>query len=203
MTAAVRRLLVGGTAGGVGTTTITALVFTTVRDRTGAGPTLLDHTAGDLGARLADGDEVSRVDDRLELTDLGPRALDVGVAELADPAVVLTMVSAATPVGVGLAAAGVQSVQHAHGPAGLARTVVVLVGVHGRHRLARPLAPLVASAHLRGVVVVPPDLAIAAGGRIPSSRTRPGTRRALDDLVELLHAGRRAQPASWSWSLPG
>jgi hypothetical protein len=97
-----RRLLVAGTAGGVGTTTVAALLFAELRD-TGDAPFLIDHTGGDLGPRLPGGDEVTAVDHRFRLHDLG-RNVGVAAAELADPGTSLIMVTAATPLGRTLAA---------------------------------------------------------------------------------------------------
>lgn len=74
-------VLVAGTAGGVGTTTVTALLFDALRQDSAGAPRLLDHSAGELGLRLSEGDDVpavTRVDD--------PRAL-------------LILATAATPLG--------------------------------------------------------------------------------------------------------
>lgn len=183
------RLLVAGTAGGVGTTTVTALVFSTLRDRSPEAPVLLDHTAGTLGARLADGDEVRQLDQRLVLHDLGRQGVPVGIAALADQAVVLIVVAAATPIGCVLAQEAVTAVAAEHGADGLSRTVLALVGVHGRYRIARHVRDITATPDLRGVVVVPRDLALAAGGRIPLARLTRPTRAAVDELLDLLQAG--------------
>ena len=98
-----RRVLVAGTAGGVGTTTVTALLFRSWSGNAGA-PQLADHTAGSLFARLTDGDEVGRIDDGTLLVDAGPLgwALVHG-AERADPPASFVLVTAATPVGCDLA----------------------------------------------------------------------------------------------------
>ena len=194
------RYAVVGTAGGVGVTTVTSLLFSALRDSGPSAPLLLDHTAGRLGLRLADGDgveadgleadgveadrvgadEVRAVDHRRLLHDLGPQ--DVGVAALSDSGVVLIVVTAANPVGVQLATEVLDGVRAAHGPDGLARTVVVLAGVSGRVRIGRGRAGLQASG-ARAVLQLAPDLALAAGGRVPSGRLSRRTQRFAAELA--------------------
>ncbi len=189
-TAGRSRYAVVGTAGGVGVTTVTSLLFSALRDSGPSAPLLLDHTAGGLGLRLAGGDEapadeVRAVDHRRLLHDLGPQARDAGVAALGDPDVVLVVVTAANPVGVRLAGEVLDGVRAAVGPDGLARTIVVLAGVDGRVRTGRGLAGLQASG-ARAVLQLAPDLALAAGGRIPSGRLSRRTQRFTTELVGAL-----------------
>lgn len=180
------QVLVGGTAGGVGTTTIAALLFSSLSHRRDVGPRLLDHTAGTLGRRLPEGDEVTRVDEDLLLHDLGPHAL-VGAARLAEPTTMLTAVTAATPNGCALAGELLAGIDERYGRSGLARTTVALVGVFGRHRLPE-VAALTATPYVRGVVVFPPDPALAAGGRIPLARLSRPSLASLDALKASLLA---------------
>lgn len=196
MSAPTRQVLVAGTAGGVGTTTVTALLFARLRDRSGGAPTLFDHTAGRLGARLPEGDQARLVTEQLVLHDLGRHAQSVGVAALAEPACVLVVVSAATPVGCGLAAATLDEVRRSAGGDGLSRTVLVLAEVFGRHRLRSQVRALAAEPGPAGVVVLPADSALATGGRIPQSRLSPATGRSVEALLDLVLPGRRAQPVS-------
>ncbi|WP_375425307.1 hypothetical protein [uncultured Friedmanniella sp.] len=183
MTGPAQRVLVAGTGGGVGTTTLTALLFARLRDRSGGAPRLLDHTGGSLGARLPDGDEVRLVDELVSLHDLGPLALAAGVPALADPAAVLVVVSAATPVGVELAVAARTAVGDLT-PEALSRTVLVLVEVFGRHRLRRELRALTGGPQPADVLVLREDPALAAGGRIRLSRLSPATLRSTAALLD-------------------
>lgn len=181
-------IVVAGTAGGVGTTTVTALLFEALGRVGGAAPRPLDHTAGDLGGRLPSGDKVDEVDEHVRLHDLGRHALTSGTKRLADPDVRLVVVSAATPAGCALAQQCLDAVVSKHGAAGVSSTVVVLSGVFGRHRIRR----LVLGLHrpqLGGLVSIPADLALAAGGRILPSRLSRGTRNAVQTLVAALGGG--------------
>lgn len=189
------RLLLAGTAGGVGTTTVTALLFAAARDFGPAAPVLLDHTAGRLGHRLAGGDQVRSIDDRKALHDLGPNAVTVGVAEIGDPGAVLIVVSAATPLGCQLAGETVQAVRNAHGPDALSRTALVVVSVFGRSSIARPLAGL-ASSGVRAVLQLGADPALALGGRIPTGRLSRASRGFGDQLLSAVQAaGPHSRPS--------
>jgi hypothetical protein len=186
-----RQVLVAGTAGGVGTTTITALLFSDWGGRSGA-PRLADHTAGDLGRRLSDGDQVGRLDESAVLVDVGPTAWSV-VDELADRRRRLVIVTAASPLGCDLAAECLERVETTSGADGLARTALAVVGAGGRHRVAGRVRALGASRpELLGLVVVGPDPALAAGGRIPWSRLGRRTREASAQLAGMIAEGRTA-----------
>lgn len=177
------QVLVAGTAGGVGTTTVTALLFSAWAGRAGA-PRLADHTAGTLGRRLAEGDEVGRLDDRTVLVDVGATAY-AATAELSDPGVRLVLVTAATSLGCELAEECLQRVRGA-GAGAAARTTLVAVGVHGRARIAARLRTLTAEhPGLRGSLVLDRDSALAAGGRIPRARLGRATQRMVEELAAL------------------
>jgi hypothetical protein len=181
----VRRVLVAGTAGGVGTTTITALLFSAWTGRAGA-PRLADHTAGTLGRRLAEGDEVGRLDDGVVLSDAGAHAFDLG-EELADPQVSLVLVTAATPVGCALAERCLDRLRGGPGVPALSQMTLATVTVFGRHRIAGRVQALSAEVpELAGVVHFPADPALAAGGRIPLARLGRGTREATEKLAGLI-----------------
>ena len=186
-----RDIVVAGTAGGVGTTTVTALLFDALRQAVGSGPGLLDHTAGVLVDRApgwdapGPGDLIGPGDapgGRLRLHDLGRHALIAGTARLADPSVRLVLVSAATPAGCALATQVLETVSRGGGASGLSSTVVVLTGVFGRHRIRRLVLGL-AEPQPMGVVTIPDDLALAAGGRIRSDRLSGRTRAAVGRLA--------------------
>ena len=58
---------VAGTAGGVGTTTVAALLFAALSQDVLGAPQLYDHAAGELGLRLPEGDDVRLVHPGLAL----------------------------------------------------------------------------------------------------------------------------------------
>src|SRR4030095_14338860 len=89
---------VAGTAGGVGTTTVAALIFAALSQDVLGSPPLYDHAAGELGLRLPEGDEVRLVNPGLGLHDCGAHAA-AAVGRLANPHTVLVLVTAATPAG--------------------------------------------------------------------------------------------------------
>lgn len=181
-------ILVAGTAGGVGTTTVAALIFAAMAaDELGA-PLLLDHTAGELGLRLPDGDDVRLLNDRLALHDLGPHA-HVGVGRLAERENLLVLVAPATPVGC--AAIG-RLLEPMEGQPRLQRLLVVLAGVFGRHRIAPQVAALGQRIGPRSVLVLPRDHALAAGGRIPTARLAAATVNAQHQLAGVLRERLRA-----------
>lgn len=205
MTSAPQHLVVAGTAGGVGATTVTALLFGGLKSEAGGAPALLDHTGGDLAARLPEGEGVAQVNDALRLHDLGRHALSAGVALLAEPGTRLVLVSAATPAGCALAERALAAVVAEDGASGTSRTVVVLVEVFGRHRIRGQLKRL-SQAQLPAVVVLGQDLTLAAGGRIVSSRLTRRTRRFGYQLLAALatppaeltsrYAGAAVQPGT-------
>jgi hypothetical protein len=90
----------------------------------------------------------------------------------------------------------VEAVYRTHGVTGTARTVVVLVGVFGRRRVRRRISAILTAPAPAGVVALPADPALAVGGRISLSRLSPSTSRAVEPLLHLANAGRRALSAS-------
>jgi hypothetical protein len=175
-------VLVAGTAGGVGVTTVTALLFAALgEDRAGA-PLLLDHSAGELGLRLPSGDDVRQVNRRLALHDLGPHA-DVAVARLAERHTLLVLVAPATPAGC---AALDRLLSPHYGQPRSQRILVVVAGVFGRHRITTQLQALGQRIGVRSVVELPQDLALAAGGRIPIVQLGAGALRAQQHLTTVL-----------------
>lgn len=176
-----RRLLVAGTAGGVGTTTVAALLFAELREA-GDAPFLIDHTGGWLGPRIPGGDEVPALDHRFRLHDLG-RNIGAAAVELRDPGAMLIMVTAATPLGRTLAAEELAMIRRP------AQVAVVQVECFGR-RARRPV-PLdqqtpEQQTQLRGQVLLPLDDVLAAGGRIPYNRLTRPTRQAVRRLIGIV-----------------
>jgi MinD-like ATPase involved in chromosome partitioning or flagellar assembly len=185
-----RRVVIAGTAGGVGTTTITALLFSAWTGRAGA-PRLADHTAGTLGLRLPAGDEVGRIDDGVVLIDAGASAFSAASENAAEEDVRLVLVTAATPLGRGLADRCLIGLRHELGPRtaaeALSRTVLTVVGTFGRRRIGSTVQALAARhPELAATMLLPHDLALAAGGRIPLSRLTRRTQHTIDELTSLV-----------------
>jgi hypothetical protein len=89
---------VAGTPGGVGTTTVVALLFAALSQDVLGAPRLYDHAAAELGLRLPEGDEVRLVNPSLALHDCGAHAA-AAVERLADPGSLLVLVTTATLCG--------------------------------------------------------------------------------------------------------
>lgn len=177
-------LLVAGTGGGVGTTTVTGLLFATLSDRPAGPPELRDRSSGELGRRLAEGDDVPVLDRGLCLSDRGAHARRCGLE--AAPSDVVILCAPATPLGAADAGRVLDAIEERHGSARLRRVIVVLVAAFGRHRLSLEVAGLREKVGTRSVVVFPCDLALATGGRIPLARLSIHTERAQRQLIAVL-----------------
>lgn len=175
------RIVVSSTAGGVGTTTLTALLFDLLSTRDGV-PSLADHTSGNLGARLPRGDDADFIDSDLLLHDLGPHADGEGLDLLESPATLAVLVTANTPLGL-LAVSGVLgAIRKRYGQAGLSRVTVVCTSTFGRPR-TRSLVEAVHTTYGRGIIlVIPHDRALSGPGRIATHRLHRRT-VAAGDLV--------------------
>jgi hypothetical protein len=176
---------VAGTAGGVGTTTVAALLFAALSQDVLGAPQLYDHAAGELGLRLPEGDEVRLVHPGLALHDSGAHAA-AAVERLADPHALLVLVTAATPAGCAAADRVLDEIVSARGVSQLRRVLVAAVGVFGRHRIGPQLRALGDRVGTRSVILLPQDLSLAAGGRIPLVRLATQTVRAQLQLASAL-----------------
>jgi hypothetical protein len=176
---------VAGTAGGVGTTTVAALLFAALSQDVLGAPQLYDHAAGELGLRLPEGDDVRLVNPGLALHDSGAHAA-AAVERLADPHAVVVLVTAATPHGCAAADRVLDEIVALHGVGQLRRVLVAAVGVFGRHRIGPQLRALGERVGTRSVILVPQDLSLAAGGRIPLVRLTTHTVRAQRQLASVL-----------------
>jgi hypothetical protein len=176
---------VAGTAGGVGTTTVAALLFAALSQDVLGAPQLYDHAAGELGLRLPEGDDVRLVHPGLALHDSGAHAA-AAVERLMDPHAAVVLVTAATPAGCAAAARVLDEIVSAHGVSQLRRVLVAVVGVFGRHRISPQLRGLVDRVGTRSVIFLPQDLSLAAGGRIPLVRLSTYTVRAQRQLASML-----------------
>ena len=183
---------VAGTAGGVGTTTVAALLFAALSQDVLGAPQLYDHAAGELGLRLPEGDDVRLVHSGLALHDSGAHAA-AAVERLADPHAVLVLVAASTPAGCAAADRVLDEVVTAHGASQLRRVLVAVVGVFGRHRISPQLRALGDRVGTRSVILLPQDLSLAAGGRIPLVRLATYTVRAQRQLASVLRERLRSR----------
>jgi hypothetical protein len=182
---------VAGTAGGVGTTTVAALIFAALSQDVLGAPQLYDHAAGELGLRLPEGDDVRLVNPDLGLHDCGAQAA-AAVERLADPQTVLVLVTAATPIGCAAADRVLDAVVSLHGAGRLRGVLVAAVGVFGRHRIGGQLRELGERVG-RSVIFLPQDLSLAAGGRIPLVRLATHTVRGQRQLASVLRERLRSR----------
>jgi hypothetical protein len=176
---------VAGTAGGVGTTTVAALIFAALSQDVLGAPQLYDHAAGELGLRLPEGDEVRLVNPSLGLHDCGAHAA-AAVERLAVPDTVLVVVTAATAGGCAAADRVLDEIVARHGAGELRRVLVATVGAFGRHRIGSQLRALGDRVGTRSVILLPQDLSLAAGGRIPLVRLTTQTVRGQRQLASVL-----------------
>ena len=183
---------VAGTAGGVGTTTVAALLFAALSQDVLGAPRLYDHAAGELGLRLPEGDEVRLLNPGIGLHDCGAHAA-AAVARLADPHTVLLLVTAATPGGCTAAGRVLDEVVSQYGVSQLRRVLVAAVGVFGRHRIGAQLRALGDRVGTRSVILLPQDLSLAASGRIPLVRLSTHTVRAQRQLASVLRERLRSR----------
>lgn len=193
MAATQTRVVVAGTVGGVGTTTIASLLFGALageprNNEPRSAPQLLDHSGGDLGLRLPEGDDAAVVDTTMAIHDLGAHALDEALSMLSDEAVFVVVVTAATPAGLTVAERALTQVKERHASSGIQRTLVVAVGTFGRHRIHAQSERIQNHFGRNSVVLVPRDAALAPGGRVPLARLSAETRRSVKQLVTLLRA---------------
>jgi hypothetical protein len=177
-----RTVLVAGTAGGVGTTTVVALLAAALVQRGHGTPVLVDHTFGTLAARLPP-DLPRSSSGELTLQDRGRHAERTAVAALANPVDTrLCLVSAASPLGVSHAERSLEALQALAGPAAAPGVHVVLVGVHGRHGLPSLRHDRLGPALVR----LPGDPALAAGGPVQWDRLARRTQRHILGLADAL-----------------
>jgi len=168
------RVVVTGTGGGVGTTTIATALFAFLAGPVGPVPGLGDRTGGELLVRIPPLYEARPTDGSLIIQDLGCHATPAVLLGLLDQPVLLVVVTAATPDGLRLAHELVAG-QPRPGRLG---TIVVPVAVFGRQHIEGQLAAL----QLAGLPVlspVPTDRVLAAGGPIAFESLAPATTRAL------------------------
>ena len=183
---------VAGTAGGVGTTTVAALLFAALSQDVLGAPQLYDHAAGELGLRLPEGDDVRQLNPGLGLSDCGAHAA-AAVRRLGAPNTVLVLVTAATPSGCAAAERVLDGIVSLHGVTQLRRVLIAAVGVFGRHRVSAQLRAIGERVGTRSVILVPQDSSLAAGGRSPLIRLSTHTVRAQQQLASVLRERLRSR----------
>ncbi|MGY4645335.1 hypothetical protein [Cellulomonas sp. URHB0016] len=167
-----RTVAVGGTAGGVGVTTLVALAHTGLRVAPAGAPWVLGPDGGDARTRSRS-DETTEVDVGSAVWDAGVLRPDAALAQLVTPEITVALVAPATPRGITDAEAVLAELARVDG-ALAARSCLVLTGVHGR-----PLR--VAAPPYDHVLRVPYDPRLAAPGPVAEDPgLRPATRRALE-----------------------
>ncbi|ROS76320.1 hypothetical protein EDF24_1909 [Curtobacterium sp. PhB130] len=169
-----RTMIVTGAAGGVGTTTVAALLVDAIGGRIGAVVQASDHATGDLAARIATLDQATS---RHGVHDIGVHpAAAAALAAPSENAVVVVM--AATPDGI---EAGLEALAAAGSPASQPVAVVVDRAPRAAGVDDRVLRDAGAS-----VVVLRRDEHLARPGRVSAQRLAPATTAAVRDLLTLL-----------------
>ena len=180
-----RTVVVAGTAGGVGTTTVAALVWDAVVRRGGT-PSASDHTEGALAARLpVHARGAASHDAALTVHDLGAHATGPGdVFRVPENSAVL--VAPASPAGLEAIRRALHRLTALGDGGGPTSTVVVVTEPFGRPR-ADDVVRVVTGEH-PGVSVVrlPADPALAGSGALRPADLLPSTLRAAEAVVDRL-----------------
>ncbi len=176
------RVVVAGVAGGVGTTTVAALLRQVLGARCG----LRDHSGGTLHARAgaapASDDGVVVV---VVVHDLGPHALARDSAALEDPGAVVVLVCPSHRAGLASAVRALESLEP-RSPGLRERAMIVPVAVSGPGLPVRELTADVP------VLALPRSRALAAGGALPpAERDLRATRAAAVVAAEVVRRARR------------
>ncbi len=167
-----RTVVVAGTSGGVGVTTLVALAHTGLRASPGGAPWVLGPDGGDAGDRSRCA-ATEAVDTGAAVWDAGVLRTDAALAHLVTPDLRLALVAPSTPRGIADAGTVLGALAGVD-PGLAARSCLVLTEVHGRP-LRVPPAP-----H-EHVLRVPFDPALAVPGPLADDTAlRSATRRGVD-----------------------
>ncbi|NMR21610.1 hypothetical protein [Cellulomonas fimi] len=168
------RVVVAGVAGGVGTTTVVALLWTALDAARPGGVGAVDHSGGSLPARLAAGthggyDALGGTEPDLVLHDLGPHALTTAAGVLDVPDQVVVVVCGAHDAGLLAARASLGGLAERTGKGDAEQwAVVVPVAVAGRSAPRARLRDRAVELGVRAAVMpVARDRRLAAGGSVP------------------------------------
>lgn len=160
------QVVVAGVAGGVGTTTVAALLSSSLGTPAGA-PHPLDHSGGSLAARLDPAVLARSSGELLTVHDLGATLYSNGINALLDRSTVAVLVAAATPAGLRDAAVALARIRSAAGQSAArpVRPVLVAVQLTGARPPHARLAGLASEQRgLAAVGVLPYDRALLSGG---------------------------------------
>lgn len=162
-TAEQMRVVVAGTGGGVGTTTVAALLAASLGTPVSA-PQLLDHSGGALAARLDPAVLDRSVDERLAVHDLGATLYSAGVNALLTRDTVVVLVTAATVEGLRAATLALEHVRVVGGSLAPARPLLVAV----RQSSGRTARSALKGSALQGVAA---ESGLVLAGVLPYDRT--------------------------------
>lgn len=175
-----RTVLVAGVAGGVGTTTIAALLADAVGGRLGVVVQATDHSGGGLAARLP---RLEAATSRVTVHDAGAH-VGPAAALSATPENCLVVVGRASADGVADTRTVLATIAEGTDPTLLGRSAVVLVDRSARSVAVDP-AP-VRDTGVGAVLVLRPDRTLARPGRIDVDRLCPATIGAVTELLAAL-----------------
>jgi len=156
----VRTLAIVGTAGGVGTTTVSALAFAGLRGHPAGAPMLYARPSARLLERVG-GDEVAAISGDVAIWDAGVHSPESAAALLEAGGCSLAVAAPATPLGVADAARVLSTIAEL-GEQALSGVVVVLSQVNGRGPV-----PSTAAIPPSLLVRIPHDAALGAPTPIP------------------------------------
>lgn len=175
-----RTVLVSGTAGGTGTTTVAALLTDAIGGRLGVVVQATDHSGGELAARLP---VLEPATSRVTVHDMGAH-VGPAAALAATPENCVVVVGRATVDGIADVQTALASIAHGTDPTLLGRSVAVLVD-----RAAKPATVdtgPVRDTGVAGMVVLRADRALARPGRIVVADLARATATATDELLSAL-----------------
>lgn len=174
-----RTVLVAGVAGGVGTTTVAALLADAVGGRLGVTVQATDHSGGELAARLP---RLEAATSRVTVHDAGAH-VGPAAALSATPENCLVVVGRASADGVADTRTVLETIAHGADPGLLGRSAVVLVDRSSRSAAVDP-AP-VRETGIGAVLVLRADRTLGRPGRIDVEHLAPAT---IGSVTELLAA---------------
>jgi hypothetical protein len=178
-----RTVVVAGTAGGVGTTTVAALVWDAVVRRGGT-PGASDHTEGSLAARLpAAASEAPSRGPSVTLHDLGAHATGPGDVFRENSAVLVTPASPAGLEAVRRVLRRLADLGDAGGPTAV---VVVVTEPYGRPRADAVVRAVTGEHPTVSVVRLAADPALAGWGALRPAALMPSTRQSAEAIADRL-----------------
>lgn len=172
------RVVVAGVGGGVGTTTVAALLAASLGTPVSA-PQLLDHSGGALAARLDPAVLERSVDERLAVHDLGATLYSAGVNALLTRDTVVVLVAAATVEGMRAATLALEHVRAVGGQLAPARPLLIAVRQGGARTPESALKGAAAESGLELAGVLPYDRALLSAQTASARALSAGTKNAI------------------------